>query len=127
MPTAKPTTAAIPITCHGLSRTKPSVRLPYKTAVSPIWRPYCEAESRSCDAPSATALWAAALHAAHPTLDGLIWTSKRCDPDQALVLFGDRVTANDLAPMSTQRVVATSSLWAAVQAFGKRAGVRVTR
>jgi len=57
----------------------------------------------------------------------MIWTSKRCDPDQALVLFGDRVSPDDLAPQSTQRIVATSSLWAAVQAFGKRAGARVTR
>ncbi|WP_197417248.1 RES family NAD+ phosphorylase [Sinorhizobium sp. GL28] len=38
------------------------------------------------------AQWALAIHQARPDVDGLIWTSKRCDPDRSILLFGDRST-----------------------------------
>jgi hypothetical protein len=44
-----------------------------------------------------TAAWALALHDAHPHVDGLLWTSRACDPHWAAVLFGTRVVAGDLA------------------------------
>lgn len=43
-----------------------------------------------------TALWAKAVHDRFQEIDGLFWTSNLCDPDAALLLFGDRVTAADL-------------------------------
>ena len=43
-----------------------------------------------------TALWAKALHDQFAEVDGLIWTSNLCDPDAALLFFGDRVDASDL-------------------------------
>lgn len=42
-----------------------------------------------------TVLWARAIHRAQPDLDGLIWTSRQCDPDQCVVLFEDRVGEAD--------------------------------
>lgn len=42
-----------------------------------------------------TVLWALAIHA-NSDVDGLIWTSKRCDPGRAMILFGDRVLPGDL-------------------------------
>ncbi|CDN96342.1 RES family NAD+ phosphorylase [Agrobacterium tumefaciens] len=48
-----------------------------------------------------TAQWAfAAIHQSRSDTPGLIWTSKRCDPQQALVLFGDRVAETDLLEIS---------------------------
>ena len=43
-----------------------------------------------------TALWAKAVHDQFDEVDGLVWTSNLCDPDTALLLFGDRVAAADL-------------------------------
>ena len=43
-----------------------------------------------------TALWAKAVHDQFDGIDGLVWTSNLCDPDSALLLFGDRVAATDL-------------------------------
>lgn len=37
-----------------------------------------------------TALWAAAFHHQGADLDGLVWTSNQCDPNQAYILLGDR-------------------------------------
>ncbi|MFK0207914.1 RES family NAD+ phosphorylase [Agrobacterium sp. NPDC090283] len=47
-----------------------------------------------------TAQWALAIHQSRPDVDGLIWTSKRCDPQQAIILFGDRVAETDLHGIS---------------------------
>lgn len=43
-----------------------------------------------------TARWAKALHDQFAEVDGLVWTSSLCDPDAALLFFGDRVDASDL-------------------------------
>jgi hypothetical protein len=43
-----------------------------------------------------TVLWARALHASRPDLDGLIWVSRQNDACCCLVLFGDRVVKEDL-------------------------------
>ena len=45
----------------------------------------------------ATAAWAQALHQQLPQIDGLVWMSRQRDRDRAVVLFGDRVRAGDLA------------------------------
>lgn len=43
-----------------------------------------------------TVPWAAALHRAFPTLDGLVWMSRRFNAASALILFGDRVKSTEL-------------------------------
>lgn len=43
-----------------------------------------------------TARWAKALHDQFAEIDGLVWTSNLCDPDAALLFFGDRVAPSDL-------------------------------
>lgn len=45
-----------------------------------------------------TARWAEAIYREYPNIDGLVWTSHRCDPDLAYVFFGGRITSNDLQP-----------------------------
>ncbi|MGO7259209.1 RES domain-containing protein, partial [Rhizobium brockwellii] len=39
-----------------------------------------------------TVLWAEAIHRARADIDGLIWTSRQCDPEQCMILFEDRMT-----------------------------------
>lgn len=42
-----------------------------------------------------TAAWAKAVHDQFPDVEGLVWTSNRCDPDSAWLFFGDRVRPGD--------------------------------
>ena len=49
-----------------------------------------------------TALWAKAVHDQFDEVDGLVWTSNLCDPDTALLLFGDRVAGTDLMVTGTR-------------------------
>lgn len=42
-----------------------------------------------------TARWACAIHRRFPEVEGLAWTSNRCDPDTAYLFFGDRVAEAD--------------------------------
>jgi hypothetical protein len=44
-----------------------------------------------------TAAWGRALHAHPETLDGMVWVSRQHDMSQSVVLFGDRVSATELA------------------------------
>jgi RES domain len=51
-----------------------------------------------------TVLWAAAVHASFPKIDGVIWTSRQHDRDFACVLFGGRVAATDLLPGTSESI-----------------------
>lgn len=44
----------------------------------------------------ATARWAEAIHDQFQDVQGLIWTSRRCDPHSAMLFFGDRTAEADL-------------------------------
>lgn len=44
-----------------------------------------------------TAPWGRALHAHPENVDGMVWVSRQHDMSQSVVLFGDRVSAGDLA------------------------------
>jgi len=71
-----------------------------------------------------TVRWALAIHAAHD-VDGLIWTSRRCDPATALILFGDRVNPDDLEIVGSERIVASNPLFEDLRGFGARAGITI--
>ncbi|GGK23614.1 RES family NAD+ phosphorylase [Salinarimonas ramus] len=72
-----------------------------------------------------TAQWAQALHWRFTDLDGLLWTSNRCDPASALVLFGDRA-ADAVAVVSSRRAADDDSLLSDMRAAGARAGITLT-
>lgn len=67
-----------------------------------------------------TAQWALAIHQSRADVDGLIWTSKRCDPHQALILFGDRVAETDLTAASKSSIYSNIVAMEQVIAFAKR-------
>ena len=73
-----------------------------------------------------TATWARAIHEQFAHVDGLIWTSNRCDPDDALLLFGDRVAGADLV-VASARDGADRSFLNDVRQAGDRSGIRITQ
>lgn len=58
--------------------------------------------------------WAAAIHAQHPDIQGLLWTSRQDDSARAVMLFGDRVPKGALRPTGNPR-----SLVKDEQAYGE--------
>jgi hypothetical protein len=74
----------------------------------------------------ATRLWSAAIHDCDPTLDGMIWTSRKYDPEQVLLLFGTRVPSEDLEVVASTHI-ASSAIWLEeIRALGKGAGIVLT-
>ena len=59
---------------------------------------------------SQTVLWAQAIHRARSDLDGLMWTSRQCDPDQCIILFEDRVTGMIERFIITTRIILASNV-----------------
>ena len=72
-----------------------------------------------------TALWAAAIYNDFPQADGLIWTSRQCDPDDAILFFGGRVEASDFELISS-RDGDDESFKRDVRQEGKRRGITIT-
>ncbi len=72
-----------------------------------------------------TALWTKAIHDRFGDVDGLIWTSNRCDPDAALLLFGDRVVAADLL-VAGVRAGSDGSFLDDVRTAGRRSDIWIT-
>lgn len=72
-----------------------------------------------------TAEWALAIHRSRPDADGLIWTSKRCDPQQALLLFGDRVFESDLLGIGKTEIYTSIEEMRQVLTFADRVGITI--
>jgi hypothetical protein len=70
-----------------------------------------------------TAEWALAIHQSRPDAHGLIWTSKRCDPQQAVLLFGDRVAETDLTGISNVAIYSDVGEMRQVTAFAARVDI----
>lgn len=72
-----------------------------------------------------TVLWAQAIHGAHATIDGLIWTSRQCDPEQCVVLFEDRISERDFDVMNRLEAASDASLLLELRHYGRRAGIDI--
>jgi hypothetical protein len=73
----------------------------------------------------ATAKWAIALHDNFSDIDGLVWTSRRCDPERAYLLFADRLPAALLHPVQRARIVETNALLLQIRDFADRANILI--
>ena len=73
-----------------------------------------------------TARWAEAFHRGGPITAGLVWTSRRCDPQSAYLFFGDRVAPGDLRLVATTPIAASADLVEQARQAGRRAGVTLT-
>jgi len=72
-----------------------------------------------------TVLWAQAIHRARSDLDGLIWTSRQCDPDQCAILLEDRVSEVNFDIHDCIDVSADADLLLELRKFGRRASITV--
>lgn len=72
-----------------------------------------------------TVLWAKAIHKARPDLDGMIWTSRQCDPERCLVLFEDRIGEDDFEVVGEIDVGKDDDLLLEMRRFGQRAGITI--
>lgn len=73
-----------------------------------------------------TAAWAAAIHAQHDDVQGLVWTSNQSDPDRAYLFFGDRISAGDLVVTLTRDAATDEGLLTDIRNAGLRAGITLT-
>ena len=74
---------------------------------------------------TATARWAEAIRAQYRDIEGLVWTSRQCDPHVAFVFFGDRVSPADFEVRSTTSIRTTASMLKSIREFGLRAGITI--
>ncbi len=72
-----------------------------------------------------TARWAAAIHRRFPEIEGLVWTSSRCDPDSAWLFFGDRAGPEDFRVAATRDGRADAGFMADVREAGRRCGIGI--
>ena len=105
--------ALVDLTSHGLSR----LGLAHSELV--------ESGSRSYPA---TTEWARALHAHPAGVDGLVWVSRQSNTSRALVLFGDRVSVDDLVvvPDRVPMTVGAGAGLELVLDIADRAGITIT-
>lgn len=73
-----------------------------------------------------TARWAEAFHRADPAIAGLVWTSRRCDPEKAYVFFEDRVPSGALVVRARIEMAASADHLGKIRDFGRRAGITIT-
>ena len=73
-----------------------------------------------------TRVWAEAIHGQCPSVEGLCWVSRQDDRALAIVLFGDRIAAADLAPAGTPRgILGDVNLYSDLVALADRIGVNI--
>ena len=70
-----------------------------------------------------TALWAQAIHTADSNIDGLIWTSRQCDPERCLILFEDRISESGFDVLERLEVADDAALLLELRGFARRAGI----
>lgn len=70
-----------------------------------------------------TAAWAKAIHDQFPNVEGLVWTSNRCDPEDAYLFFGDRVGDGDFSIALTRDGRSDPSFLTDVRRAGRRGGI----
>lgn len=73
-----------------------------------------------------TRLWAEAIHAQCPQVQGLCWTSRQDDSARSLVLFGDRVDGAALRQLAPSRsLAADAAAYGELLALAEQIGVEV--
>ena len=73
-----------------------------------------------------TSRWAEAVHHQYPVVEGLLWTSNKCDPDTAYLFFGDRVAATDFGIVAVRDGAVDLTFLADVRMAGQRSGITIT-
>ncbi|MEH7845215.1 hypothetical protein [Rhizobium laguerreae] len=58
-------------------------------------------------------------------VDGLIWTSRQCDPEQCIILFEDRLAEDRLDVVQSIDAGADADLLLELRDYGRRAGITI--
>jgi hypothetical protein len=72
-----------------------------------------------------TVQWAKAVHDICADIDGLIWTSRQCDPEQCVVLFEDRIDEALFETIESIEVKGSAAILRELRDFGRRAGITI--
>jgi hypothetical protein len=56
----------------------------------------------------------------------MIWTSRKYDEEQALILFGDRVKPSDITARSSTHIASNPEWLGELQELGRLAGIVLT-
>jgi hypothetical protein len=70
-----------------------------------------------------TGQWALAIHQGRPDADGLVWTSKRCDPDLSFLFFGNRVADGDIQVIESRSIWSDANEMADLRGFAERSHI----
>jgi hypothetical protein len=65
------------------------------------------------------------MHDSFSDIDGLVWTSRRCDPEKAYLLFGDRIPTHLLDTTHRARICETNALLLQIRNFADRANILI--
>jgi hypothetical protein len=74
-----------------------------------------------------TRLWSAAVHESDPTIDGMIWTSRKYDEEKAMVLFGTRFRDGDLQIRSSAGIVADPPILGELHRLARLSDILISR
>ena len=72
-----------------------------------------------------TARWAETINRQFPMVDGLIWTSNQCDPDDAMIFFGNRVSSGDFDLVATREGASNTSFIDDISRIGERSNIEI--
>lgn len=74
-----------------------------------------------------TRLWSVPIHEASQRPHGMVWTSRAFDQEKAMILFGTRVTSQDIKVVSTVKVTTDERCYRTVQQQSARANILIAR
>lgn len=74
-----------------------------------------------------TRMWALAIYESYPDVAGLVWTSKRCDPEKCFLLFGDRFPPGGFQVISRHRIETHPGKMKEIEEFAERADIMIAR
>jgi hypothetical protein len=117
------------VTARSVSRVAPKRDLRLASLFTPDLKAWGLQRAELIDTPKSTydqtVLWAQAIHGAHANIDGLIWTSRQCDPELCMILFQDRISEEQFDVLERLDVGNNAALLLELRGFGRRAGIDI--
>lgn len=117
------------VTARSVSQVAPKRDLRLASLFTPDLKAWGLQRTELIDTPKSTydqtVLWAQAIHGAHASIDGLIWTSRQCDPELCMILFQDRISEGQFDVLERLDVGSSATLLLELRGFGRRAGIDI--
>lgn len=114
---------------RSVSRIAPARDLLLAALFAPDLKAWGLSRSELIDTPKSTygetVAWAKAIHSTRPDIDGLLWTSRQCDPERCMILFEGRVGEVEFDVHDRIEVASDADLLLEMRGFGRRAGITI--